>query len=152
MLTVQVELDSRLLGGSASFLPFKYAWLASTTCRHLLQHVLDDHFTDRQDALAREKNIKLFCVKKSTSSYGSGSCRATLANATTCMDFMVLSVVDAFSTAYFAFKIASMPTVAPLLPAIINPFDLMRRIQSTFITPPPRLDHAMMYAKSLCIR
>jgi hypothetical protein len=48
MLTVQVEVDSRKLGGSALLLPLKDAWLASTTCRQLLQHVLDGNFPDRK--------------------------------------------------------------------------------------------------------
>ena len=47
MISAQFELDLHQSGGSASLLPFKDAWLSSTTRLQLLQHVLDDHFTDR---------------------------------------------------------------------------------------------------------
>ena len=39
MMTIQVELDSRRLGGSALLIPFADSMLASTTCRELLQVV-----------------------------------------------------------------------------------------------------------------
>ena len=126
MLTVQVVLDSRKLGGSALLLPLKVAWLASHTCRQFLQHVLDGHFTYRQDALARAESVALVCVKKASIISGSASSRATLTNATTCLDLEVLAVIEAFSTLHFTFKIASLLTADPLLPTV-NAFDVLRR-------------------------
>jgi len=59
MLSVYVDLDSRQLGGSALLLPLKVAWLAFHTCRRIVQHVLDGHFTDKQNALARAESVAL---------------------------------------------------------------------------------------------
>ena len=98
-----------------------------------------------QDVLARAESLALFCVKKASSISGSGSCRATLANATTCLDLEVLAVIEAFSIVHFNFKISSLPTAVPLLPTV-NAFDVMRRTQTSFLAAPPRLDHARMYS------
>ncbi len=145
MLTVQVDLDSRQRGGSALLLPLKDAWLASHTCRQFMQYVLDGHFTDKKDALARAESVALYYVKKPSNISGAGSCRATLANATVCLDLEVLSVIDAFATLHFTFNIASLPSANPVL-ATINAFDLIRRAQTSFLAVPPRLDHAKMYS------
>ena len=63
MVTIQVEVDSRKLVCSALLLPVKDVWLASTTCRQLLHHVLDGNFPDRKDALAQAEFVALYCVK-----------------------------------------------------------------------------------------
>ena len=41
MLTIHVEVGSRRLAGNSILIPFKNAWLASNTCRELLQQALD---------------------------------------------------------------------------------------------------------------
>ena len=102
MITVQVELDSRRLGGSALLIPFADRMLASTTCRQLLQQVLTEHL-DQPDLLATLEKVSLFVIKQHDNISGSG--RKTrvdkdMANATACMDMTALSVIEAFSTLY----------------------------------------------------
>ena len=43
ILTDQVEVDSRKLGGTMMMLPFPLVWLKKYTCRELLRCVPDDH-------------------------------------------------------------------------------------------------------------
>jgi hypothetical protein len=81
----------------------------------------------------------------------SGSGRKTrvdkdLANATACMDLSVISVIESFSTQYFTFKLTSLPTEAPQATSLLNAFEVMRRVQTSFVFLPPRLDHSRMYA------
>ena len=106
MLTIQVEVDSQRLGGSSLLIPFKDAWLASHSCRELLRQVLDQNL-DGSDALVTAVQVSLFCSKKQVIATGFGPCRSTVANASSCMDFTVISIIDAFSTVNFAFKIVA---------------------------------------------
>ena len=110
MMTVQVELDSRRLGGSALLIPFADIMLSSTTCRQLLQQVLTEHL-DQPDFLANMEKVSLFIIKQHDNVSGPG--RKTrvdkdMANATTCMDMMALSVIESFSTQYFTFKLTAL--------------------------------------------
>jgi hypothetical protein len=114
MLTIQLELHSRRLGGSAMLVPHVRSWLASSSCRQLLQDILANHM-HRPGVLAIADQVKLF-VKERVSK--------DLANATACLDMNVLSVIDSFSTQHFTFKIASVPIASPLR-TVTNPFDLM---------------------------
>jgi len=43
MLTVLVEPDNRKLGENTLLIPFEEVWLATNTCRELLQFVLSSH-------------------------------------------------------------------------------------------------------------
>ena len=70
---------------------------------------------------------------------------AILANATTCLDVVLLSFINAFATLHFTFKIASKPNATPPMPTD-NPFVVMRRAQVLFVSVPPRLSHERMYA------
>ena len=85
MLTIQVEVDSRRLGGSSLLVPFKDAWLASHTCRELLHQVLNQN-SDRSDALVTADQITLFCSKKLDCVTGFGLCRSSLASANQNLD------------------------------------------------------------------
>ena len=58
LLTVQVELDLRRLGGSALLIPFDDAWLESNPCRQLLKHVLDEQL-DESDVLVAADEVKM---------------------------------------------------------------------------------------------
>ena len=65
----------------------------------------------------------------------------------TYLDLTVMSVMNAFSTLHSTFKISSLPTAThPPLPNEIDPFVIMRRSQTFFVTMPPRLLHCRMYA------
>jgi hypothetical protein len=66
-------------------------------------------------------------------------------NATTCMDMAVMVVLKAFSTMTFSFKITSRQTATQSIERI-NPFVVMRQAQTRFISLPPRLGYARMYA------
>ncbi len=80
-------------------------------------HVLDQHL-DRRDGIAAAEEVKLCCAKTLSMDQGSGPCRTNLANATACMDFLVLSVVDAFATLQFTLKITSKPVAVPPIPRV----------------------------------
>jgi hypothetical protein len=59
----------------------------------------------------------------------------------------MLSVIDAFSTLNFAFKITVKSNASPsAAPTQINAFEFLRRAQVDFISLPPPLLHAKMYA------
>jgi hypothetical protein len=62
------------------------------------------------------------------------------------MDFTVLSVIDAFSTLYFAFKIVAKSIPSTSQPSLINAFEFLKRTQVQFVSLPPPLSHAIMYA------
>ena len=69
-----------------------------------------------------------------------------MANATTCTDFTVLSVIDAFSTLYFAFKIVAKSNASTSQQSLLNAFEFLKRTQVQFVSLPPPLSHARMYA------
>ncbi len=106
MMTIQVELDTRRLGGSALRIPFADNILASTTCRNLLQTVLNGHL-DQPDLLQSMEKVSMLVIKQHDNASGFG--RKTrvdkdLANATTCLDMFALFVIESFSTQSFNFK------------------------------------------------
>ncbi len=106
MMTIQVKLDTRRLGGSELLIPFADNIMASTTCRNLLQTVLIGHL-DQPHLLPSVEKVSMFVIKQHDNVVGSG--RKTrvdkdLANATTCLDMFALSVIDSFSTQSFNFK------------------------------------------------
>ena len=43
MISILVEVDSKKLGGNMLLIPFEEAWLASNTCREILNNVLVHH-------------------------------------------------------------------------------------------------------------
>jgi len=148
IMTIQVELDSRRLGGSALLIPFADSMLASTTCRQLLQQVLAEHL-DKPDLLATSEKVSMFIIKQHDNVSGSG--RKTrvdkdLANATDCMDMTALSVIEAFSTQFFTFKVTSQPAETPQARTLLNAFEVLKQTQLSFVFLPPRLEHARMYA------
>ena len=61
MMTVQIALDSRTIGGNEMLIPFEDTRLADHTCRQFLSHVLDTHL-ERPEVLATVDNVRLFCV------------------------------------------------------------------------------------------
>ena len=71
MMTVQVELDSRRLGGSALLIPYADSWLASTTYRHFLSRVLTDHL-QRPEIIATAKQVSICIIKQRDNVTGSG--------------------------------------------------------------------------------
>jgi hypothetical protein len=100
MMTIQVEQNSRRLGGSALLIAFADSILASTTCRQLLQQVLAEHL-DKPDLLATSEKVSMFIIKQHDNVSGIGRKARVdkdLANAIACMDMTALSVIEAFST------------------------------------------------------
>ena len=89
----------------------------------------------------------MFCTKQEvvTESGLSARVEKEIANATRCVDMLVLSVIKAFSTLAFTFKITSRPNATASRP-IINFFDIMQKTQNAFVSLPLRLNHARMYA------
>ncbi len=63
ILTVQVEIDSRKLGGTMLLHPFPVVWLESNTCRELLRRVLADHLV-RPTTLVTTEVVKMYCTKQ----------------------------------------------------------------------------------------
>jgi hypothetical protein len=63
MITILVEVDSKKLGGNMLLLPFDEAWLASSTCREMLLHVLI-HQLDRPTALVAAGHVEMFRAKQ----------------------------------------------------------------------------------------
>jgi len=153
VLTIQVELDSRRLGGSALLIPFADNMLATTTCREMLESVLSEHL-QQPDLLATTEKVSMFTIKQHDDV--TGSSRKTrmdkdLANATACLDMPTFSAIESFSTQSFNFKVTSRPVAAPQARNLHNAFDVMKRVQILFTFLPPRLDHARMYANhKLC--
>ena len=89
----------------------------------------------------------MFCTTQEvvTESGFTARLRKEVANATGCLDMIVMSVVKSFSTLSFTFKISSRSTSAPSRPHI-NPFDLKRQTQIGYVSLPSRLDHVRMYS------
>ena len=58
MLEVQVELDSRRIGGSSLLIPFKDIWLASHTLRDFFPQALAQHLGGSTE------NVTLFRSKR----------------------------------------------------------------------------------------
>ena len=146
VLTIVVELDSRRLGGSMVLLPFDVVWLSSNTCREMLKLVLIEHL-DRPTALAAAEVVKMLCTKQEvvTESGIAARIEREIANATTCIEMSVMTVITFFSTFSFTFKITSRPTATPSR-EIINPFEVMWQSQIGYVALPPRLNHVQMYA------
>ena len=63
MLTVLVEYDARKLGGNTLLIPFEEVWLATNTCRELLQFVLSSQLK-LPELLSSAQQVKMFCVKQ----------------------------------------------------------------------------------------
>ena len=62
------------------------------------------------------------------------------------MDFTVLSVIEAFSTLSFAFKIVAKSDASTSTPSLINAFEALKRTRLEFFSLPPPLAHSRMYA------
>jgi hypothetical protein len=91
----------------------------------------------------------MFVIKQHDNISGSG--RKTrvdkdLANASACLDMSALSVINSFSKQSFNFKLTSKPAVAPQAKILLNVFEVLKRTQTTYVSFPPRLEHARMYA------
>ncbi len=145
MMTLQVEVDSRRLGGTSLLIPFKDVWLASHTCREMLQQVLTENLNEI-DVLENAEQITLLVSKRQDNAIESDPCRSSVANATSCMDFTVLAVIDAFSTLYFAFKIVAKSNASTSQPSLINAFEFLKHTQVQFVSLPPPLSYARMHA------
>ena len=52
MLTVQIEVDGRTLGGNELLIPFTYIWLGENSCRQLLAHVLAEQSSIINDPIS----------------------------------------------------------------------------------------------------
>ena len=99
--------------------------------------------------------LKMFCVKQQDKHHKfrqKTRIEKELANAMTCLDLTVMSVINAFSTLHSTFKISSLPTATrPPLPNKIDPFVIMRRthlflLRCPIASAPIRLLHCRMYA------
>ena len=82
MLTVLVEHNSRKLGGNTFLIPFEETWLATHTCRELLQFVLASHL-EQPELLSTVEQIKMLCVKKHAFGQTVAGNKMKIANATT---------------------------------------------------------------------
>ncbi len=103
------------------------------------------------DLLGNAKSGKMFCVKQQDTLTGSGKKARVdkeMADATTCLDYSVSLVVDAFSTHSFHFKIFSLPKHATVRP-VVNPFEIIMQSRTAFVSLPPRLSHQRMYANHI---
>ncbi len=94
MITIQVELDSRRLWGSALLIPYADIILESTTNRHMLQGVFTDHL-HKPDLLATVEKVSMHIIKQQDNISGFG--RKTrvdkdIANATACMDLSAIKL------------------------------------------------------------
>ena len=69
-----------------------------------------------------------------------------LANVAACMDMTALSVIEAFSTYFFTFKVTSQPAETPQARSLLNAFEVLKHTQVSFVFLPPRPEHARMYA------
>ena len=95
----------------------------------------------------------MFVIKQHDNISGSG--RKTrvdkdMANATACMDMTALSVIEAFSTQYFSFKLTCKPAETPQARNLRNAFEVLKQSQVSYAFLPPRLEHARMYANHDC--
>ena len=63
MLTVQIEIDGRMLGVNELIIPFTDAWLEKNSCRHLLAYVLAEHH-QRPNFLATVEEVQVMCKKQ----------------------------------------------------------------------------------------
>jgi hypothetical protein len=135
-----------MLAGSMLLLPFDVAWLSSNTCREMLKLVLIEHLK-RPTVLAATEVVKMSCTKQEVVTETSIAARIErkTANATTCIEMFVLTVITSFSTFSFTFKITSRPTAVPSR-EIINTFEVMRQSEIGYVALPPRLNHVRMYA------
>ena len=102
VITIQVELDSRGLGGSAMLIHYVDNILASITCRQVMQGFLTDHL-QQLDLLVTVEKVSTFIIKQQDNVSSSG--RKTrvdkdIANATACMDLSAISVIESYSTQY----------------------------------------------------
>ena len=96
MITIQVELDSRRLGGSALLIPYADIILVSTTCRHMQQGILTDHL-HQPYLLATVEKVSMHIIKQQDNITGSGRKMRVdkdIANATACMDLSAMSVIE----------------------------------------------------------
>ncbi len=90
-------------------IPFEETWLATHTCRDLLQFVLTPQL-ELPELLYMAQQVKIFCVKqKEFLQAGSGS-KKEIANATTCIDYKVIFFIESFSTHSFHFKVVAQLT------------------------------------------
>ena len=62
------------------------------------------------------------------------------------MDLNAMSIIESYSTQYFTFKLTSKPTATPQARSLVNAYDVMRRVHTSFIFLPPRLEYSRMYA------
>jgi len=58
MLTVQIEVDGRTLGGNEMLIPFTDVWLGENSCRQLISPALAEHH-QRPNFLATVEEVKL---------------------------------------------------------------------------------------------
>ncbi len=63
MLAVLVDCDSRKLGGNTLLIRFKEVYLATHTCRELLQFVLNSYL-ELPELVSSVEQVTMFCVKQ----------------------------------------------------------------------------------------
>ena len=148
MLTVLAEHNSRKLGGNTFLIPFEETWLATRTCRELLQFVLASHLK-QPDLLSTVEHVKMFCVKQHEFvQSGSSTSKKEIANTTACIDYKAIFVIESFSALSFHFKLVSQPTIehAASSRAQVNPFSLMMNSHANCVFLPLLLNHDRMYS------
>jgi hypothetical protein len=135
MMTIQVELDSRRLGGGALLIPFSDDTLASIPCRQMLKQVLDEQL-NQPNFLANAEKASFLIIKQHDNVSSSG--RKThvdkdLADATTCMDMSALSVIASFSTEFFNFKVTSQSSAVSQARNLQNAFEVLRPVHTSYV-------------------
>ena len=147
MLTVLVEYDARKLGGNTLLIPFEEVWLATNTCRELLQFVLSSHL-ELSELLSSAQQVKMFCVKQQEFVQTGSASTKEIANATACIDCKAIFVIESFCTQSFHFKVVSQPIVEPAVfsRSQVNPFNMMMNARTNYVYLPPLLNHERIYA------
>ncbi len=142
MLTVQIEVDGRTLGGNE----LTDAWLGENSCRHLLAHVLAEHHP-RPNFLATVHEVKLMCKKQQETTMNRLDIRE-FANATPCMDISLSAITVALNPQSFHFKLASsiltMAQAAPSSWPLANAFAIIQGTQAEQLSLPPRLRQSLI--------
>ncbi len=103
MLSVLVEYDSRKLGGNTLIIPFEETQLATHTCRELLHFILTSQL-ELPELLSTAQQVKMFCVKQHEFLQAGSGSKKEIANATSCIDYKAIFVIESSLTKSFQFE------------------------------------------------
>ena len=91
----------------------------------------------------------MFCAKQPEFAQPESCSKKEIANATACLDYKTIFVIELFSTQSFHFKFVSPAPSTKLAAssrAQVNPFNIMMNARSNFAFLPPLLKYERMYA------